>query len=616
MILTALAVAATIWTPRIGPTEFQAPVTPKLQTILSTDFRVETIEFTQPDAPVRFYAEVEERIGPNRRTIYEGLSACGWECQGKKHLEHSQCDTSCCVRCKRIHKGAVHFSARYDEAANLKLMEDVIKAAARFGVPGHSGDAWNLAGRAHPFLELANSKDWKDLTVNFSVPHFNDDPCAFQELKAEVSERELITTIRFYRVENGTTVRGPDVSGSVHILHIPTGKAVVSDPTLACACRVVFQEKAEPPEQRDPDPWEGYPSVPPGPLEGSDPKGTKPANDDTLKQTGLNFSCPDMNTFVCSGGPWQGGPDAICLPAGTICVPDNPSYQIEILLDDLVYNRDAFFAGPISIADKSVHAACIELTKKMPDSSVKYWPKFNFDPVLARIAKWVNKSERARGSWTQARFWIASDRPTYDELAKRLIPMPNKASFVQILFQCADIGKMNPGEESFGRILEPRMLAWGALNNKAIEWLAQQLAMRDPDGILKSIESEMAAFQSWQKGDQPRTEQLVTLVRTLSQSYTESARRAAAKLMHDGVLPENREAFSKAGGLEFLPQILMSSDSETVALAVDVAEQFSEKSSALALLNLSKELPDALRNRALELAKKLLTSTSAVKNYQ
>lgn len=171
---------------------------------------------------------------------------------------------------------------------------------------------------------------------------------------------------------------------------------------------------------------------------------------DGFRSMGVFFQGGSMNSLSSYGGMMSSGsmPDLeMELGPGTIFVPDNPDYQNMTLFGTI---RTTFRFQPELHASlrpeflmQSVtgRTLCLNMDKKEPDGTVKYWPVGSADPVVAKLA-YLTANQRSVGTQDQARMWLYTDKASLAEINKRLSPKVVPGYYVRALREVDLVGGM------------------------------------------------------------------------------------------------------------------------------------------------------------------------------
>jgi hypothetical protein len=543
---------------------------------------------------------------------------CTNRCKGKKHKKHAECDFSCDDKCpEKEHKATVQGEYYPDLAA----MREATRAANQLAIKGGgtvSPNDWShRVSRA-----LAEFRNECKKKKTFSMPHV-DKPCAgsWQLVGFKSKSFTVRGTMRKvgYRMSRGMRTPIDEVVGT-HEQKVAQGVIVQDDPLDQhafefCLC---FDTTPPPPEYWNSYLGNGFLSQDPRESQGLTWRmtnggvifydaGGKPL---FTAQVDVQVIGNDMNTVKLVLRNSSGQSVKVVLPPGTIFLPADPRYQImcaltvmEALLESGETQTLYVNVGPPPPpqGEGTLRWACMEMSKKEPDPSVKYRMQSGTSDAIANLAA-ITARSRFRGPHDQARIWIYTDKAPREEINKRMIPGVSPGMYTLLLRDVATKGGVDFSERAWSPLVQPNLLEGLNLDDKSAYWLL--------DFLIANKEKDLAAFVN---GKAQALAQLVAkegddgaafaswIATALFQSGSMDLQRAGAKLLT--TIPEaNRAALAKAGGLEGLRWLMAGDQEAACALALDVLEAYAADAKEIAMA-FSEALPsDALKARAAKLA--------------
>lgn len=593
------------------------------------DLKPQTASYMVQPGDVEFCIDLKLEYFATGKIVQSLPEVCSNSCRGTTYYSHKECKATCDKACTAIHQGVLKvIDSTYLNFGSLKAQ--VLADMQKFGgQPAKlDGFPWSDA-----WVYEQNTPMYK-----YKLKHWVNASCSTSFLAADCDTYNVDVTYQLWRKENGVRVDGPKFQATVGKLMVPNGTMHEEPPHLACTC-----DGSTPDYKKHPFIWSGYydpkyptsstndggslPKEPPSAPGGSGIKiGLLPdsplAPRQEMVNASLTFSCPDVITAQVTSPGWTGGPDGFTLSPGTILEPDDDRYQEMILLDELKLLRDINVVLPVDPSKPKVivigrknqpvaagkvsgYADCLEMHKEQPDGSVKYHPLVSNSPVLDRLAYMASK-ELIRGPWIQARFWIATDNATYDEMSKVLIPMPSKAKYLESMYVVATVGGVDFANSPERRCLDVHQLSWGVPADGVGLWLVRTLSEVDPKALADYVSNNLKDFDYLFDPDitEDDYDYAAELAYALCTDDDPRVRRAGLDFLAH-IPAQYRAGVADHDGLLGLNRILMSGDSSDVSKALGVTEQYLPKCARLGLLNMNPSMTKNLKMLSGELLQRI-----------
>lgn len=524
--------------------------------------------------------------------------SCINACQGTSNSTHEECKTGCDVACTKDHKKELRAASHYAEIGGVKgrfrLAKSIVDAGA-----SQSGLAPPGYYRLTPDDVLKSLGDLAKQTFTTDAGHpANSKPCTTTNILYHEDQYELqalITVTMTVRTAAGSeeeTVK----QGTVPLasIWIANQKPRLTD-TAVCGC------KKEPPKtttgmlglQQQDGLFVSLPTT----------TSTMGYNELVGRDKGATYqlaaTCKDMNScdFVMTGGM-----EIMTIPCGTRLVPDKPSAQIMVTIDDAVVTQNTLASiGGGAYFTVHVRALCTQMTNHMPDPSVKYHVAVQGDPTILALATKMS-NERFRGPWDQARMWIHTNGASLEAINNVLLPGIQPGRYRELLCDVSQMGT-NAGEHrQIDALLTPEETMAYGIAPEPIEWAVQVMSK----GRGKEL-GEYAAKHGGElfaQDDKDRLKFSALLVQAMMSSSSDDVHKGAFAVLTKGLPAAKRDGFGEAGGFDGLTNWLLSKNPSDVKFGLDVIEQlqlkgFDDELAMAAVGAPSKEL----KTRAATLAK-------------
>lgn len=287
-------------------------------------------------------------------------------------------------------------------------------------------------------------------------------------------------------------------------------------------------------------------------------------------------------------------------PPGTLWVPTDRAYQS--MMSGVVHERHSFLFASLTEMQETnaARVLCMNMNKKEPAKGVKYFPYRPSDPVLPRLAKFMNDSQ-FRGPWDQARLWIYTDKATIEQVNERLQNGVGEAAYLMALADVNWAGGLDEKMLKDPKYIRPSLLTGAGAPDYAHDFLLGNLQAHHPKKVgewLRKNSSSMLQLVGSKSDAADQKRFSTTMTRLLSFESPED-REAVLGLLRSasGQLSRLKGQFG-AGRVS-----LYSGRESEVALALGLVESgiLAESKDSLAFV---AEKGPGEKNRAL--AKKLL----------
>lgn len=194
----------------------------------------------------------------------------------------------------------------------------------------------------------------------------------------------------------------------------------------------------------------------------------------------------NMNTMRFPGDPGaMGDPrcgSSISMPPGTLWYPDQPGYQAMMNTTKLSYRFDFQVSMDGGALQSEMETHCLNMALKEPAAGVRYFPYSSPDMLVSELAK-MTEASMIRGPWDQARTWIYSDKASYDEVNKRIIPNIGPSQYVNGLWDVVSRGGFTKEHLSDPKYFQPKLLAASGAREDAFRWYVNRCIQLDPGEV-------------------------------------------------------------------------------------------------------------------------------------
>lgn len=311
----------------------------------------------------------------------------------------------------------------------------------------------------------------------------------------------------------------------------------------------------------------------------------RPFIDDLLSKSGLQAPFmnelmigvaaqgEDMNRLQFPGDPEiandiECGSD-VMLPPGTFWMPDRPGYQG---MTNIVGLRHTFSPLNLSVDGGSVselRTHCLNMGLKEPEKGVRYYPYASSDPILSKLADIAGQS-RFRGPWDQARTWIYTDKASFADLNKRLVPPITEGRYVNALFDVASLGGLNDQDYKSKGLFGPALLLAPTASDVAFNWFAAHITREFETEVSAWIERSKSDLSKLAGGDEYDQKHLIRFLRSMIGCGSSKVRLAVLQFVNESG-PIGGRLKDKIGDLR---RAMISDNNSEVALAIDVCEKY------------------------------------------
>ncbi|MBS1717165.1 MAG: hypothetical protein JSS72_05485 [Armatimonadetes bacterium] len=408
---------------------------------------------------------------------------CTSACQGGKHKEHKECDTSCDKACTVDHKKELkamsHFApiGRGQGRANGRQIREKVTAIAK-DMDIEAIAYWNL-GTSDKVAEIQKAMKEK-IKVDPGHPS-KDKPCTSVAMR--YVERPYTLNVQ---VNISVIVR--DVTGKKETIrsdeiNLNCGSVYVTDPTPLLTDTVNCLCKEEKPKTATglPRIWDG--STYDGFLADNSLEGYNHLSGY------VNITGQNMN--YCTVG--LGEMTQLCeFPAGTIFVPDDGSSQRMVLSQDVFMTNPRW--GPLASMipgftqdspPMKVRVLCTQMGLHEPSSRTHFRPAVSVDPVVAQLAR-MTAASHFHGPWDQMRMWIHTDRASYDQIKTRLIPCPGGGRYRELAEDVYKVETDPAASAAIEKNITADILFQPGTREDAVYWAAEMVASRDPGSLINA----------------------------------------------------------------------------------------------------------------------------------
>ncbi len=601
-----------------GTASFQEPTEPPKNPYKPTKETLKYDEVTQLD--VTYSMEFR-----GKRPFFHWECDCINKCQGKKHIRHEDCDLSCDTKCQLKHELSSQPEGIYNPDAST--IKEISAAFAKVGSP--LGSEWQQKGLMPDFepkfeeiLKKIGESDkytWKK-----RFPHWNNFPCSYLAKNFDIEDWYLVAEWQVFRIDKAADGREIRVAGPkgklpfAYIYLINADSEKNDNPRELCRCKVVMTEKEEkflkyvdefeakkkkqkeeggntgekPPTGGN----SGKPDIPkedkPG---GGDEKAPEPALPKDgkvgmelfpkdLEQCNFEVVCNSMSEAVCTGTNPYSFPIEVEIPPGTLCVPEDSSYQtcqfatrcrIAMPANSTVSFPVRFSSGPFvdfsPFGFSTARISCLEMLKKEPEAKVKFRLDANYDFRLIRLAEKIDR-ESFRGPNDQVRIWIATDKATYQDIEKHLLPAPGGGTYLRLVYEVNRITGIDFEEPEYQKCLDPMLLTEGGnFDGLAARWCVQKMIETKPNQLVTVLKKNSPNFLTLlDKGESERRRFAEIFGAMLTSQNANLTMEAINFLL--SIVPDTKlRLVQKYGGLRGLSFALIAPDEGVVKATINLA---------------------------------------------
>jgi hypothetical protein len=548
---------------------------------------------------------------------------CTNECQGKKHKNHDECDTSCDKLCAKRHR--LTMRGRYEPLyANMRQAEKDANKAARASGLGDDVREWVTSYTSN---QLQEAKKEAEKVVTADIDHWAG-ACVHGMRAYGLHRYDFKITGKFTRfirrkqmgVVTERTEPGATHNKVVAYIWLPdTSHPIKEDNQVRCKC---FKE---PPA----DPVVEFGCPPPPivdfPVPGETPKlndapkpkdPPKPNRTPTFSGLGVRDSNGNLNLSLFS--PYlkvslaangvdlnqvavtiDNQSDHACtceFTAGMMCVADDSKYQSTACVSNRKFTIPAHMRETCMIP-----VMCTDIDRKEPDSHCTFSLGECVDQGLTNCCRLVNSS-RGRGAKDQARIWILENQATLDRINMRLFPGVTPGNYLNALHDVAQIGCVDMTDPRFRQCLDPKLLLGSSATPEATAWLIHTLENNDPDQLanfLAADRKEYSVSRAKEDFKPAEIQHVADIAKALCSSTRSETRQQGLKFLREKAPPQIRQEVAQAGGLDMALEQLTSTDPKEALSALGVVESYAYKPAADTLKSLAKHgANDAIKQKA------------------
>lgn len=528
---------------------------------------------------------------------------CVLKCNGRKHIKHSDCDTSCDTPCP-VHVHRFSFSGHTDYLT--KAMRQAERDADNLVVQA-GGDPYGANWTSYYTRSLSNAKRMSEQVHNYAVPCWNTDPCSVNRRyyglrKYEFRITGTLTENGYYMSRGVKTPYAARNRGShtatVANVWLPDDEPLATAKSWNCKCKPVpikdDPKAGDPPirENWDPPVWGGY-------LIWDDDDNDIELPNDLVK---LLITGIDLNRVHIEVVNESEHGITVVIGGGILLVPNDDKYQAMTIM---VQTRLVVPAHSTKTADP--RAACTEMNKREPTTSTIFTIAQDLNPTLADLAA-ITNAARFRGATDQARVWIVTDHAPYAEIKKHLIPGPSQGQYLNALYDVSRANGIDINTPEFKDCFDSSLLVSTTAKREAATWMVQQLDRMNP-GALTDLANNHAAEITEKLGEKAGDSEIKyvsNLIKNLCSCSSAEGRMAGLSLLLKAVPAAQRDKIAQEGGLDAVIVSTQSEDPKEQAQALEVIDEYNHKPAAdevnkLAALGAS----DEVKQKAAAVAKKL-----------
>ncbi|MCO5297012.1 MAG: hypothetical protein M9921_09155 [Fimbriimonadaceae bacterium] len=527
---------------------------------------------------------------------YPFKATCVLACNGKKHLSHQQCDTTCDSACTALHQHTFTPEFEFETAPGggaPSWEAGVAKEIAKAG--GRASQAGPLANQVRDAAMKPIQDHVSEYTYTYKSGHWNDKPCSSQSRTFHYSLYSLFCA--YSVVKDGRLLA--NATSLVGTIKIPHQAFHEEDPVESCACQIV-------PEQRraidtkgllipnptgtwthgmmlpNPQPGKGYKV---GGLvidnEGDGKYCAVPGGDASKFGVTTRIQAKDLNNFSLETTNATGQLVSMGLLPGTTFKPDSGGFQSMVNLDflqwDIPPNSTAEIIvrhGPSVVDAVEGYMACLDMAKKQPDGKVGYSLVATTDPTILDLGFAISQ-QRFRGPWNQAQLWAYRDGASIDQINERLGIGVSTSHYLVGIYELAHLYGVPLDEAKYKGVWDPKLLLAHAAEAGQIEWLVDGLTRHDAKGLAAWVRKNVGAFAPlFEPGGQewyvPHAAHVAT---SLCHASNADVQAAGLEFLEKGVPVAARARMLEAGGLDGLVQLAWG-DGPNQKRALAIAEMF------------------------------------------
>ena len=533
-------------------------------------------------------------------TKWRAKPECVLRCNGKKHANHADCDTSCDTPCP-VHTHRFSFTGfTHYLTANMRQAEHDASTL----VIDAGGDPYAANWTSYVTKSLSNAKRMSERLKTYAVPCWNNDPCSSNRRYYGLRKYQFHITGRLmengYLMSHGVkTAYAPRNRGMhgqiVAEVWLPETDPLDQSTTYNCKCKLDIKDGLPNLGKINSDGW-----VPP--VWGGVLIWDSAGNSVDGEGVRLNISGVDLNRVHVEVQNDLDRDVTVLLGGGLVLVASDDKYQSMTIV---VQTKLAVPAHSTQSTD--ARAACVAMNKLEPDKSTAFSISPEQNPALLEMAAITNASH-FRGPADQARVWIVTDHATFDDIKKHLVPGPGAAQYLNALYDVSRADGIDVNDKEFQDCFDADLLLTTAAKTDAVAWFVQHLDRTNPGALLDFAKKHSGdvADELGKDADQDDVKSVSELIQILCACSSIEGRQAGLELLLHSVPEDKRDDLVKAGALEGILVSMQSDDPREQEQTLDVIDVYSHKPSAESVAKLAElGASDKVKSRAKVVAEKL-----------
>lgn len=538
------------------------------------------------------------------------FDTCGGRCKGNTHILHDKCDDSCDEACEGGHGYTMPPNSLPGIGTNFWGAFE--QASKTFGAtPFHLEIESAITWETNQALGWGLDKDGNQTLVSDKYVFegkpgcWVTQPCTADEKYYTTRQYNVVATWSMYRMSNApdgrqVRVQGPSGTNVITSALVPYRRTFEGQKRIRCACSVIKVGQAPIGVIRDPFGGGGG-----GVMIGKEPTGVL-CDAKTLESANVNVVCQDM---VSCSATKTSGPEDMVIAAGTMLIAlDNIHQNMMVVsplrIQNVLNSEEGLFAsirpqvrrGSGTGVEDTGRVVCLNMEKEPPTASVKYKVQTSTDRRLQRLAAFT-ANQSFKGPWDQARFWIVTDKATYDDVNKRLLPGPTPAMYVRSMYEAATYGYVDFQKDGYRRCLEPKLLI-GPAQKAAVEWFVRELAKADSKALAEWVSQNQSQLIQLAGSN---AQYLANLITALTSRRGDAVSLATLDLLL--ALPEGNRPAIMRDMSKAVWSLAVSANERVAERAMDVIAVYKPAGAKFYLYNLPKTASQTNRDRAAKLAK-------------
>ncbi len=555
---------------------------------------------------------------------------CGGVCEGKKHVAHEQCDSSCDLPCKGGHTFWVSttFSPENDPPLKDPSLPNFhpTQALSKMIAQDMSATVGLKEGLVQSATHLV--EDWvrsSESNKPVDVPCFYlyHKPCMQRRLQKRSRKWRVVA---HYEISGGLNNAHGDGEIGTYVSDSPN--PVLGKEFLACQCDIVKKDDSGNPIQDKSTMPDDAASKEVGQVPGVKMdlgNGPFVAGPGQQKLCGMTVQPQDLSHAKWTVNNPYSMPMYCSVSPGTICKSEDPAYQTlvvvvltQVRVDSkssatvtlLTSTNPEFPQDPSVLTDLST--ACIEMNKLTPVPGVPFHFEMGQNPLLTAIGSLIN-GQNFRGPFNQALIWMLTDHASFDDIVHKLLLSPPAGRYAGLLMDLEQVIGVNTGHPDFKKLLDPKLLLSTVAKEETTKWLVGKLGTSDKSGTIKWLASHTTDFKLSLKDLKTDAEAIALkhvadVANSLVSSADPAEQAAALELITKSVPESLREPFARAGGLDGVVKLVSSNNPILVDLSMKLLAQFKDKQTSYGLLNIDPSMPPDVMTKAKDLYKSIMQS--------